>query len=132
MNFWKNLFGRGSKPTPAAQVTPQPSSLTPNAAPSLTPPKKPARATDEKSVVAEVKAVLRAASGALNFVARAKQAGFRAVKEDFIGLYLQKGECTLILAVLPSRGPDSIWCLSMIENKGAEIVNLVNEGKFTF
>lgn len=84
------------------------------------------------SIVEEVKETIRNASGALDFVSRAKQAGFRAIKEDFIGLYLQKGDCTLILAVLPSRGLDSIWCLSMIENKGAEIVNLINEGKITF
>lgn len=114
------------------QLVPQPGSSVPNAPPTPTPAKTLARPTDEKSVVAEVKAMLRAASGALNFVARTKQAGFRAVKEDFIGLYLQKGDCTLILTVLPSHGPDSIWCLSMIENKGAEIVNLVNEGKLTF
>jgi hypothetical protein len=63
---------------------------------------------------------------------RANQAGFRAIKEDFIGLYLEKGDCTLILAVLPSHGPDTIWCLSMIATKGSGVVNLVNEGKVTF
>jgi len=122
MSFWKRLFG--GSPAPAAQP-PRPKLTLPEP-PKAAPPQPP------RTVVEEVKEMLRNASGALDFVARAKQAGFRAIKEDFIGLWLEKGDCTLILAVLPSHGPDSIWCLSMIENKGAEIVNLINEGKITF
>lgn len=87
--------------------------------------------TDDKSVVAEVKHMLRNASGARDFVIKANQAGFRKVREDFSGLYMKRGECALGITVIASRGPDSIWCLS-IANKGSGIVNLVDEGKFTF
>lgn len=84
------------------------------------------------SVVAEVKDMLRNASGARDFVARANRAGFFKVKEDWSGLHMNRGECHLILSVLGSRGPDSIWCLSMIANKSSETVNLVDEGKLSF
>jgi hypothetical protein len=76
-----------------------------------------------------VKRVLREANGARDFVRRAEKAGFRFVKEDHIGLILAKGECKLILSVLPSRGPDTIWCLSLSEKKGSPIVNVIDEGK---
>jgi hypothetical protein len=81
--------------------------------------------------VEEVKSIIRTSNGARDFVSRANQAGWQKFKEDFIGLYLQKGDCTLILAVLPSHGPDSIWCLSMA-SKGSDTVNLIDEGKTTF
>ncbi len=81
--------------------------------------------------VEEVKDIIRKASGARDFVSRANQAGWQKFKEDFIGLYLQKGDCTLILAVLPSHGPDTIWCLSMAP-KGSGTTNLIDEGKNTF
>lgn len=93
--FIVETFSDNATEEPTTLRTPQPNSSTPNAAPTPTPAKKSARPTDEKSVVAEVKDMLRAASGALDFIARAKRAGFHAVKEDFIGLHLQKGECTL-------------------------------------
>ena len=120
MSFWTKLFGRS--PTPAAQPSPKPAApAPPNTAPAERPP----------NVVEEVKDIIRKASGARDFVSRANGRGFRAIKEDFVGLWLQKGDCTLILAVLPNRGPDSIWCLSMA-SKGSDTVNLIDEGKITF
>src|ERR1017187_5607880 len=121
MSFWKRLFG--GSPAPAAQPR-RPKPTTPD-------PPKPAPPARPTNVVEEVKDIIRKASGARDFVSRANQAGFRAIKEDFIGLWLQKGDCTLILAVLPSHGPDSIWCLSMA-SKGSDTVNLIDEGKMTF
>jgi hypothetical protein len=81
--------------------------------------------------VEEVKAIIRISSGARDFISKANWAGYRSVKEDFIGLHLQKGDCTVILTVLASRGPDTIWCLSMA-SKGSPTVHLINEGKVTF
>jgi hypothetical protein len=81
--------------------------------------------------VEEIKDIIRKSSGARDFVSRAYQSGWQKFKEDFIGLYLQKGDCTVILAVLPSHGPDLIWCLSMA-SKGSDTVNLIDEGKLTF
>jgi hypothetical protein len=122
MSFWNKLFGGSLAP-----ATQQPLSKPTAPSSSKVAPTKP-----PKTIVEEVKDMLRKASGAQDFVAKANRFGFRAAKEDFMGLWLEKGDCTLILAVLPSHGSDLIWCLSMIESKDAEIVNLVNEGKLTF
>jgi len=113
MSLWRKLFGGSS--APAAQPTKS----------------TPAPSQEAASLVKEVKDIIRKSSGARDFVARANRAGFRTIKEDFIGLYLQKEDCTVILAVLPSHGPDTIWCLSMA-SKGSETVNLIDEGKITF
>jgi len=82
-------------------------------------------------VIEEVKQMLSRADGARDFVARAQRAGFQIVKEDWSGLHLSRGDCNLILFVLESRGPDSIWSLSMIASKGTGIVTLVDEGRVT-
>ena len=88
--------------------------------------------SNEIGAVAEVKDMLRNAAGARDFVAKAQRAGFGTVKEDFLGLHLSRGDCNLILVILASRGPDSIWALSMTTGKGSGIVNLVDEGRLTF
>jgi hypothetical protein len=84
------------------------------------------------AIVGQIKGIIRESTGAADFVSKVEQAGFRRVKEDFVGLYLQKGDCTLIVNVLASRGSDRIWCLSMIASKTSEIVNLIDEGETSF
>ena len=120
MSFWRKLFGKeqpkqAAKTASSVAITPQPS------APKTVP-----------ANVEVIKDLLRRISGARDFIQKAQAVGFRFVKEDQIGLILAKGECTLILCVLPSRGPDSIWCLSLFEKKGSPTVNLVDEGKLQF
>jgi hypothetical protein len=99
MSFWKKLFG--GSPAPAAKPT---------------------------NVVEEAKDIIRNSSGAHDFLSRATQAGWSKIKEDFIGIYLKKGDATLIFGVLPSHGPDTIWT-AMMTTKDTGTVYLITEGK---
>jgi hypothetical protein len=78
--------------------------------------------------VEEAKNLIRNSRGALDFYSRAIEAGWKKLKEDFIGMYLQKGDATLIFGVLPSRGPDTIWT-AMMTTKDTGTVKLISEGK---
>lgn len=78
--------------------------------------------------VEEVKDIIRQSSGAKDFLSRATQAGWKKIKEDFIGIYLQKGDATLIFGVLPSHGSDTIWN-AMMMTKDTGTVYLITEGK---
>ena len=75
--------------------------------------------------------LIRETKGAREFVAKAQQAGFSLIKEDFSGLYMTIEDCTLVLAVLPSRSPDAIWTLS-IASKSSDTVCLIDEGRANF
>ncbi len=118
MSFWKKLFG-GSSAAAAQPPTPKP------AAPKTPKPAPPPQPT---SLIDEAKAIIRKASGARDFLSRATQAGWRKIKEDFIGIYLQKGDATLIFGVLPSHGPDTIWN-AMMTTKDTGTVHLITEGR---
>ena len=119
-----SVFGASSRPEPTAPVADKGLVSRPTS--------KSTEPTEGKSIVDDVKDILIKASGAREFVIKINSIGFRVVKEDFTGLHMQKGDTNLILSVLPSRGPDLIWCLSMIPTKGSGIVNLVDEGRRTF
>jgi hypothetical protein len=73
-----------------------------------------------------VKQLLRRASGAREFLEQAKKAGFGLRENAPTHLMLVKGECKLTIGVFASQGSDKIWFLSLVERKGAPIVNLVN------
>ena len=93
---------------------------------SLTPAPLPPRTAP--NLIDEAKDIVRNSKGANDLLARATQAGWSKVKEDFIGIYLQKGDGTLIFGVLPSQGPDTVWN-AMMTTKESETVHLVTEGK---
>jgi hypothetical protein len=117
MSFWKKLFG--GSPAPAVKP-PQPKPAT------LEPPKTAAPA-QPTNVVEEAKALIRNSRGARDFHSRATQAGWSKIKEDFIGIYLKKGDATLIFGVLPSHGPDTIWN-AMMTTTDTGTVYLISEG----
>jgi hypothetical protein len=84
------------------------------------------------TIVDDVKGIIRNANGAMDFVMKAKMFGFRPSKEDFFGEYrLTKDDCTLIVALSPSGGPDRIWSLSLAL-KGSDMVNLIRDGRNAF
>jgi hypothetical protein len=118
MSFWKKLFG--GSPAPAAK-SPQPKPITAE-------PPKPVAPAQPINVVEEAKEIIRNSRGARDFLSRATQAGWSKIKEDFIGIYLKKGDATLIFGVLPSQGPDLIWN-AMMTTKDTGTVYLISEGK---
>jgi hypothetical protein len=61
----------------------------------------------------EVKDIIRQTSGARDFIAKANRVGYCVLKEDWMGLQMRRGDDWLMLTVLPSYGPDTIWCLSV-------------------
>jgi hypothetical protein len=98
---------------------------------SAPPPEAPvlvARPEPTLNHVEEAKDIIRNSSGAHNFLSRATQAGWVKIKEDFIGIYLKKGDATLIFGVLPSKGPDTIWN-AMMTTKDTGTIYLISEGK---
>jgi hypothetical protein len=114
------LIDHQGRSAPAAKP-PQPKPTTPE-------PPKPAAPAQPTNVVEEAKDIIRSSRGARDFLSRATQAGWSKIKEDFIGIYLKKGDATLIFGVLPSHGPDTIWN-AMMTTKDTETVYLITEGK---
>jgi hypothetical protein len=84
----------------------------------------------EQHPAAEIKDMIRNTKGARDFIAAANRAGFATIGQDASGLFLKRGDHILGIVVLPSRGPDSIWTLSI--TTGKELINLIDEGKITF
>lgn len=80
------------------------------------------------NLIEEAKEITRKAAGATDFLSRITRAGWCKIKEDFIGIYLQKEGATLIFGVLPSKRPDTIWN-SMMTTKDSGTVYLITEGK---
>jgi hypothetical protein len=92
---------------------------------------KPTFSSSPASLVDEAKDMIRKASGAREFLLQASRAGWRKINEDFIGIYLQKRDATLIFGVLPSQGPDRIYNAMMTtEERGT--VYLITEGEIAF
>ena len=118
MSFWKKLFG--GSPAPAAKP--------PQSKPTTPEPPKPVASAQPTNVVEEAKDIIRNSRGARDFLSRATQSGWSKIKEDFIGIYLKKGDATLIFGVLPSQGPDTIWS-AMMTTKDTGTVYLISEGK---
>ena len=124
MSFFKQLFGGGKAQTPPSQTKAQHETV-------AAPPSPPTAPPQPINLVDEVKDIIRKASGAHDFLARVTQAGWRKIKEDFIGIYMQKGDATVIFGVLPSHGPDTIWT-AMMTTKATGTVYLITEGKIVF
>jgi hypothetical protein len=95
-------------------------------------PAAPSLAKTQPPNLELIKQLLLRARGVQEFVHQADKEGFRLVDHSPTHSIYVKGECTLVMGVLASKGPDTIWFLSLIEHKGAPIVNLVDEGKLMF
>lgn len=78
--------------------------------------------------VEEAKNIILNSNGARDFFSRATQAGWTKINEDFIGIYLKKGDATLIFGVLPSQGPDTIYN-AMMMTKDSGTIKLISGGK---
>ena len=85
----------------------------------------------EDGSIGLVKKLIRRSGGAREFVDLALQSGFVVESEDALGLCMVGHDCRLILGVLASRGPDSIWNLQH-KGGGKPVVALVCEGRRTF
>jgi hypothetical protein len=76
-----------------------------------------------------VKRILKESTGARDFLRRATQLGFMPDGTSMTGSYYKKDGCLFSITVLPSYGPDRIFCLLVTE---ANITNgnvcLVDEG----
>lgn len=88
-------------------------------------------ATDPVSNVDDVKRMLRASSGARDFLSRSQRAGFSVAEETGIGLVIRRNDCHVIFAVIPSHGEDKIRRLALQE-KGGQAIHLIEDGEFKF
>jgi hypothetical protein len=76
-----------------------------------------------------VKRILKEASGARDFLRRAAEFGFTPDGTSMTGSYYKKDDCIFSITVLPSYGPDRIFCLLMTEkNVTNGNLCLVDEG----
>jgi hypothetical protein len=116
LDFFRRIFKRSASPQVAVVSKEQPVSA------------RRAAETPNRDHVEEAKDIVRKSNGARDFLSRATQAGWVQFKEDFIGIYLKKGDATLIFGVLPSHGPDTIWT-AMMTTKDTGTVYLITEGK---
>jgi ankyrin repeat protein len=85
----------------------------------------------EDGSIGLVKNLIRRSGGAKEFVNLASQSGFAVEREDALGLWMVGHDCSLVLGVLASRGPDSLWSLQH-KGSGKPNVGLIREGRRTF
>ena len=113
MNFFKKIFGVNKSITQQEKEKLSKNSI------------------NNSNVVPFIKTMLKESSGALDFVKRAKEAGFRVTEVAAYGTTIEGFDCMLMMSVLASKGKDKIWCLTVKKGNDPSI-NLIDEGSFRF